>query len=85
MAHRALGCRGVSRTDFRYDDRPNGTGELVVLEAQRRAGTERVGREEHRVRLEVEDVVATDRELQLLRDQTAQLDRVQTDLREAAL
>ncbi len=31
-AHRALGCRGVTRTDFRYDDRPNGTGELVFLE-----------------------------------------------------
>src|SRR5689334_14904732 len=24
-AHRALGCRGVSRTDFRYDDRLEGT------------------------------------------------------------
>ncbi|MGH6822292.1 MAG: D-alanine--D-alanine ligase, partial [Methylocella sp.] len=31
-AHRTLGCRGVSRTDFRYDDSPGGTGELVVLE-----------------------------------------------------
>jgi D-alanine-D-alanine ligase len=31
-AHQALGCRGVSRTDFRYDDTPGGTGELVVLE-----------------------------------------------------
>src|SRR5262249_54925751 len=31
-AHRTLGCRGVSRTDFRYDDLPGGTGELVVLE-----------------------------------------------------
>src|ERR1700722_16957300 len=29
-AHNALGCRGVSRADFRYDDR--GTGELVCLE-----------------------------------------------------
>src|ERR1700704_341823 len=25
-AHRALGCRGVSRADFRYDDRIEGTG-----------------------------------------------------------
>ncbi len=25
-AHKALGCRGVSRADFRYDDRPGGTG-----------------------------------------------------------
>ena len=33
-AHRALGCRGVSRTDFRYDDRPGGTGELVVSGSQ---------------------------------------------------
>ena len=31
-AHQALGCRGVSRADLRYDDTPNGTGELVVLE-----------------------------------------------------
>jgi D-alanine-D-alanine ligase len=38
MAHRALGCRGVSRTDFRYDDRPNGTGELVVLEVNTQPG-----------------------------------------------
>ena len=37
-AHRALGCRGVSRTDFRYDDRPNGTGELVVLEVNTQPG-----------------------------------------------
>ena len=25
-AHRALGCRGVSRSDFRYDDRPGARG-----------------------------------------------------------
>lgn len=37
-AHRALGCRGVSRTDFRYDDRPTGTGELVVLEVNTQPG-----------------------------------------------
>jgi D-alanine-D-alanine ligase len=35
-AHRALGCRGVSRTDFRYDDR--GTGELVCLEINTQPG-----------------------------------------------
>ena len=38
MAHRALGCRGVSRADFRYDDRPGGTGELVVLEVNTQPG-----------------------------------------------
>ncbi|MFT4096473.1 MAG: D-alanine--D-alanine ligase [Rhodoblastus sp.] len=38
VAHRALGCRGVSRTDFRYDDRPGGTGELVVLEVNTQPG-----------------------------------------------
>jgi D-alanine-D-alanine ligase len=38
MAHKALGCRGVSRTDFRYDDRPGGTGELVVLEVNTQPG-----------------------------------------------
>lgn len=37
-AHRALGCRGVTRTDFRYDDRPDGTGELVVLEVNTQPG-----------------------------------------------
>lgn len=37
-AHRALGCRGVSRSDFRYDDRPGGTGELVMLEVNTQPG-----------------------------------------------
>ncbi len=37
-AHRALGCRGVSRSDFRYDDRPEGTGALVVLEVNTQPG-----------------------------------------------
>ena len=37
-AHRALGCRGVSRTDFRYDDTPGGTGELVALEVNTQPG-----------------------------------------------
>ncbi|MGD0633997.1 MAG: D-alanine--D-alanine ligase [Beijerinckiaceae bacterium] len=37
-AHQALGCRGVSRADFRYDDRPGGTGELVVLEVNTQPG-----------------------------------------------
>jgi D-alanine-D-alanine ligase len=35
-AHSALGCRGVSRADFRYDDR--GTGELVCLEVNTQPG-----------------------------------------------
>lgn len=38
MAHEALGCRGVSRADFRYDDRPEGTGELVCLEVNTQPG-----------------------------------------------
>ena len=37
-AHRALGCRGVSRADLRYDDRPGGTGDLVVLEVNTQPG-----------------------------------------------
>ncbi len=37
-AHKALGCRGVSRSDFRYDDRPGGTGELVILEVNTQPG-----------------------------------------------
>src|SRR5262245_30078283 len=34
-AHKALGCRGVTRADFRYDD---GTGELVCLEVNTQPG-----------------------------------------------
>lgn len=34
-AHRALGCRGVSRADFRFDDT---TGELVCLEVNTQPG-----------------------------------------------
>ncbi len=37
-AHQALGCRGVSRTDFRFDDTPGGSGELVVLEVNTQPG-----------------------------------------------
>ncbi|SHF22567.1 D-alanine-D-alanine ligase [Kaistia soli DSM 19436] len=37
-AHRALGCRGISRADFRYDDRPDGTGRLVCLEVNTQPG-----------------------------------------------
>jgi D-alanine-D-alanine ligase len=35
-AHNALGCRGISRADFRYDDR--GTGEVVCLEVNTQPG-----------------------------------------------
>jgi D-alanine-D-alanine ligase len=38
VAHRALGCRGVSRTDFRYDESSPGAGELVVLEVNTQPG-----------------------------------------------
>ncbi|MFN3867923.1 MAG: D-alanine--D-alanine ligase [Hyphomicrobiaceae bacterium] len=38
MAHQALGCRGVSRADFRFDDTPGGTGELVCLEVNTQPG-----------------------------------------------
>ncbi len=37
-AHYALGCRGVSRADFRLDDRTEGTGELVCLEVNTQPG-----------------------------------------------
>ncbi len=37
-AHEALGCRGVSRADFRYDDRPSGTGQLICLEVNTQPG-----------------------------------------------
>jgi D-alanine-D-alanine ligase len=37
-AHRALGCRGVSRADFRWDDTAEGTGGLVCLEVNTQPG-----------------------------------------------
>ena len=37
-AHRALGCRGVSRADFRYDDTKGDEGELVCLEVNTQPG-----------------------------------------------
>jgi D-alanine-D-alanine ligase len=37
-AHRALGCRGVSRADFRYDDHVEGTGGLICLEVNTQPG-----------------------------------------------
>ncbi|HZP19956.1 MAG TPA: D-alanine--D-alanine ligase [Bauldia sp.] len=37
-AHQALGCRGVSRADFRFDDRPGGSGELICLEVNTQPG-----------------------------------------------
>ena len=36
-AHAALGCRGVSRTDFRYDD-TEGRSRLIVLEVNTQPG-----------------------------------------------
>jgi D-alanine-D-alanine ligase len=37
-AHQALGCRGVSRADFRYDGSAEGTGGLVCLEVNTQPG-----------------------------------------------
>lgn len=37
-AHQALGCRGVSRADFRFDDTVGGTGELICLEVNTQPG-----------------------------------------------
>jgi D-alanine-D-alanine ligase len=37
-AHRALGCRGVSRADFRFDEMPDGSGEIVCLEVNTQPG-----------------------------------------------
>lgn len=37
-AHQALGCRGVSRADFRFDDTPGGTGALICLEVNTQPG-----------------------------------------------
>ena len=38
MAHQALGCKGVSRADFRYDDTPGSDGELILLEINTQPG-----------------------------------------------
>ncbi|MBA4172718.1 MAG: D-alanine--D-alanine ligase [Hyphomicrobium sp.] len=38
LAHQALGCRGVSRADFRFDDTAGGTGELICLEVNTQPG-----------------------------------------------
>lgn len=37
-AHEALGCRGVSRADFRFDDTPGGMNEIVCLEVNTQPG-----------------------------------------------
>ncbi len=37
-AHKALGCRGVSRADFRYDDTQGSPGRLVLLEVNTQPG-----------------------------------------------
>ncbi|MDH6267921.1 D-alanine-D-alanine ligase [Rhizobium sp. SG_E_25_P2] len=37
-AHKAMGCRGVSRSDFRYDDRFSEDGELIWLEINTQPG-----------------------------------------------
>jgi D-alanine-D-alanine ligase len=37
-AHRALGCRGISRADFRYDDKRSGGSEIVLLEINTQPG-----------------------------------------------
>ncbi len=40
-AHHALGCRGLTRTDFRFDEGPDGRGELVCLEINTQPGMTR--------------------------------------------
>ncbi|SMC59185.1 D-alanine--D-alanine ligase [Rhizobium sp. RU36D] len=37
-AHQAVGCRGVSRSDFRYDDRFSEDGEVIWLEINTQPG-----------------------------------------------
>jgi len=38
LAHNALGCRGVTRSDFRYDDSLKGTAGLACLEVNTQPG-----------------------------------------------
>jgi D-alanine-D-alanine ligase len=40
-AHNALGCRGVSRSDFRYDDSCGEPGQVVLLEVNTQPGMTR--------------------------------------------
>ncbi len=40
-AHNALGCRGVSRSDFRYDDTAGEPGRLILLEVNTQPGMTR--------------------------------------------
>jgi D-alanine-D-alanine ligase len=40
-AHQALGCRGVSRADFRYDDTAGEPGRLYILEVNTQPGMTR--------------------------------------------
>ncbi len=37
-AHQALGCRGATRADFRFDERSGDEGELVILEINTQPG-----------------------------------------------
>lgn len=37
-AHQSLGCRGVTRADFRLDDGPMGNGELICMEVNTQPG-----------------------------------------------
>jgi D-alanine-D-alanine ligase len=37
-AHLALGCKGISRADFRYNDKPGGDHELIILEVNTQPG-----------------------------------------------
>jgi D-alanine-D-alanine ligase len=37
-AHAALGCKGITRADYRYDDTPGSDGQLVLLELNTQPG-----------------------------------------------
>ena len=38
MAHQAIGCRGVRRSDFRFDDSKDPEGEVIWLEVNTQPG-----------------------------------------------
>jgi len=38
LAHDSLGCRGISRADFRFDEKSDGSGELICLEVNTQPG-----------------------------------------------
>jgi D-alanine-D-alanine ligase len=60
VAHQALGCRGASRSDFRYDDTKGAPGRLIILEVNTQPGmtpTSLVPEQAHHMGIGFEELV----------------------------